>query len=459
MPTVVLNAYSKAYPFITNRIRAAVYLQSSPQALVATIIDTTAGHPERTWSFPGLPRNNYGFILEEINGSGTAIANLAKFDAVPGEIEGELVRDDEHIQVGGTPGFVAGNSSFVFDGTGGKPNYIGWSIVPSELTGRGILVRDFDYSWDEDTATLNMLQDGDVFADGNFWNIHFNPIADPAGNSYPTLRDFSIRLVTSTGLVDISDFGIKLIVEPDDNFITLGLPDIATVVEGRPVMVEVGGDNLCCVQFTSLFGQPIKFARGNIYAIPGESLSIYKFVRSGTPEWRVSEAVGNFQTVGRLISTDDIEDNVTNALLLNGNTRNKNQLARLYFDFIQNLPMVQVCHYDDWATGNNKYLYSYADSADPGNVDMFHLPDRTGLFERNNKVGKPGDWADESIKLLAGVQGVKVTSGTVTAAFGSVDNLNPSGLEYNLIESFPIVTAGATETKPANYLINKYVLI
>ena len=55
--------------------------------MVASIIDTTAGHPTRVYSFSGLPRNNYGFSLDEIDGSGNVVNNLALFDVVPGQVD------------------------------------------------------------------------------------------------------------------------------------------------------------------------------------------------------------------------------------------------------------------------------------------------------------------------------------------------------------------------------------
>ena len=115
MPTVVLDAYSKAYPSITNRIRASVFLETDPFALVASIIDTTVGHPARVWHFPGLPRANYGFSLDEIDSGGAVVANLALFSVVPSQIDGTLVRDDEQIKVGTTPGFDSGLNSVFFD--------------------------------------------------------------------------------------------------------------------------------------------------------------------------------------------------------------------------------------------------------------------------------------------------------------------------------------------------------
>src|ERR1044071_3050415 len=120
MSTVVLDAYSKAYPLITNRIRASVFLETDPEALIDSIIEVGT-HSARIWHFPGLPRANYGFSLDEIDGGGGVVNNLALFAVVPSTIDGLLTRDDEQIKVNTTTGFDAELTSVVFDGTDGKP--------------------------------------------------------------------------------------------------------------------------------------------------------------------------------------------------------------------------------------------------------------------------------------------------------------------------------------------------
>lgn len=484
MSTVVLNAYSKAYPTIINRLRASVYLQSSPQAFVASIIDAVAGHPARTWSFPGLPRNNYGFSLDEIDISDNVVTNLALFDVVPGEIDGTLVRDDEQIQVGVTPGFDTGLNSFVFDGTETapssgifKPNYIGWEIVPSELTGRGILVRGLDYSWDAATGTFTLLLPSDIFAANNWYNIHFEPIQNPVGNSYPSLRDFTIRLITSNTTLTAADFGNKLIVEPSSVYVEVTLPSLATIVEGRPLMVEISGsEDMCCVRFIPTGGDVLNFLRGKLYALPNESFTIYKYTRSpGIFEFRVCDVDGNFKTVGQSVADDMVPDrgfgdrSIFNKQLLDGSSVDKTQFARIYNEIVLYMPVAQVVNYDDWITGNNKYYYSLANSANPSFVDQFHFPDRRGIYERNNTSGgKPGDWQDWQ---MIDHQHEGVTGTLPSTLFGrglvnrSVGLYNGVGVGKTDLASKPVDETGAviskigSEIRVQNYAINKYVLI
>jgi len=467
--TTVLNAYSKGYPSITNRIKASVYTQSNPTAIVASIIDVTAGHPARTWSFPGLPRQNYGFSLDEINAGGFVVNNLALFAVVPGPVDGLLTRNDEQIKCGLTPGFVPGATSFVFDGTefpaaSGffKPNYIGWEIVPSELTGRGILVRDLlDYTWDKVTGTFQLTQAGDIFPASMFYNIHFNPVQNPIGGSYPTVKDFLINFIDSSTTLDDTYFGSKLICEPATEYIEVTLPDITTIPSGRPMMVEVGGSSLSCVKIIPYGSNTINFLSGNIYALPSESFWIYRYLSSDltVDEWRISESSGNFRVVGNSLSSDQVQSGIVNAQLLNGLQGDILLHARIYNEFVLNLPVSQVVDYDSWATGTggiNKLFFSLANSANPSFLGKFRFPDRRNFFERNNSSGKAGDYFTDKIKQA-----------TYNVLFNTRYNYG-SGMPFGLTDgvggataTIPLIIgdAGALETQPKNYLTNKYILL
>lgn len=462
MSTVVLDAYSKAYPLITNRIRASVFLETDPAALIATIIDSTSGHPARIWHFPGLPRSNYGFSLDEINGSDIVVNNLALFSVTPASIDGMLVRADEQIKVGVTTGFNEGLQTVVFDGTSGKPNYIGWSIVPSELTGRGILVKGLDYSWDSSTGTMVWLQTGDILATGTVYNIHFDPIVNPAGSSIPTVSDFSSRIVTTTGNILVGDFGNSLIVEPDGNYIELTLPDITTVPQGRAISVEtikLRGTAVQCVAILPFGADSINFLRGNLFMMNNESLQIYRLKRpDNSNEWRVRLADGNFKRVGESVPDDAISSGVYCKKLLDGGVVDKFQYARIYNEVILTLPSTQLVDFDSWNTGNNKYFFSRANSSDPDNLNKFHFPDRRGLFERNNNAGKAGDFTADTVgphSHTVNPPGANSQAGSGKTTTGG----DPLGADLPITQYNTGTHNAGGETAPKHHLINKYILI
>lgn len=466
MPTVSFDVYSKAFPQISNRIRAIVALPTSPNAAVMTIIDSTAGHPERVWSFNGLPRNNYIFSLDEINGADVPITNLALFNVRPGSIDGGVSRDDEQITVDITPGLVSGTNTFVFDGTGGpaKPNYLGWSIVPSELEGgRGIMIKDEDYTWDAVTGTFTLLIENDQFQSGVTYNIHFNDKAAPT-QAVPTILDAKVKLITASTTLTTEDIGCEVIVEPNADYIEVGLPDIGSSAEGRKTRISVFAATQVCVKILS--SATIKFGRGNIYILNNESIEIFAY----NGEWRVANAVGNFISCGTSVSHDMLQSTLFNVQLLDGTAGLKTKFARIYNEIVINLPATQRCNFDDWTTGNNKYLFSLANSSDPANANRFHFPDRRGLYERNNKIGKAGDYLNSDIVQhshnFAGDDSMinwntdptlwtpRKADGMGTARPGDLNSSNGSG---HFI--FKTSDTGGTETRPESYLINKYVLL
>lgn len=466
--TVNFNALSSAYPTITNRIRASIYKESDPLALVASQTED-APHPIRIWAFPGLPRDNYRFSLDEIDGSGNVVTNLALFDAVPSEVDGLLTRNDEQPQVGVTTGFVAGSTNFTFDGTGGKPNYVGWEIVPSELTGRGILVRGVDYSWDSATGTFSLLIPGDVFSDQTFYNIHFQPFQNPAGNSYPTLNDLQIKYVDSDYVMLVEDIGKKIIIEPLGDYLEITLLSLSLVPIGRKTMFEISGNefSVSSVKFITNGADKIAFLSGDIIAQRNESFSLYKAQRpSEALEWRMCDIEGNFNKVGEIIFEDQISDLVYNKQILDGSLGDVNKHARIY-KYISNLPIDQVVNFADWNTGNNKYKYSNA------NVDgEFHFPDRRDKYLRSTgNDTSSGEYLANQNKVHS--HNLATLSG---ADDGFLDNstkkLNANGglsgnLSYRLQAKPPATTVdigssgveGGTESRPETVILNQYVIL
>jgi len=393
--------------------------------------------------------------MEEIDTSDNPVTTLAKFDVVPGELDSEILfRADEQIKVGTTPGLVATTNTFTFDGTSGKPNYIGWDIVPSELTGRGILVRGLDYSWNKDTAVFTLLVTDDVFEDASWYNIHFIQISNPAGDSYPVITDFTINLITASTTLTASHFAKKLIVEPAANYVQVTLPSIITVPQGRRLMVEVSGDHIACVKFAVFGSDVINYLNGEIYAMPGESFSIYRYIRSGISEWRLCDVDANFRFCGQIVSDDLIPGTVYNKQKLDGTIGDVLTHARIYNEVVLRLPISQAVDYDVWATGLNRFYYSFANVG-----GQFHFPDRRDLWERATSItNKAGDYIPSAVGPHDhGLPSVHNESGTgLHVASGSNAPAEGPCSDRTQVNSG---TGSGTETTVRSYLTNKYVML
>lgn len=467
--TLVLNAYSNAYPSIVNRIRASVFAENDPSAIIQQIIDSTSGHPARTWSFPGLPRNNYGLSFDEIDGSGNVLLNIALFDIVPGEVDGYLTRDDEQIQGGVTTGFGAGLQTWTFDGTVGSPNYIGWKIVPSELTGRGILVEGLDYSWVPSTGVFTLLQIGDKLPQNQWYNIHFDPITSSEGASYPTVTDFQIVLLTVNTVMDNTYAGKKIICEPTSVYNEHTLPDIDTVPDGRKIMLEtskhIAGEPFC-VKILPFGSQTINFLYGNIYMCSNESLSVYRFTRPDTTkEWRVCDEYGNFRTVGDNVSTAHSYSAINfNRVFANGQILSTIAFARLYNDFVLNLPTGAVITAVQWLARKAAQGFTTQYSLDDG-TGNFYVPDTRALYERGFND------AQETVSGLYERDGVGTFMSTVKARptiakagtsnkIVALDTINDPNLGNIDVPNVQIVGDSPTGfTQPRNYSATKYILV
>jgi|GEM_PF-2443111 len=473
MSTVNLSIYTIAYPTITDRLKAVVYKRSDPLAEVASIIDSNVGHPARIWTFPGLDRTNYNFQLQQLNALGQVVDLLANFDVVPDAIAGTLVRAEEQIEADVTTGFLSGANSVTFDGTGGKADWRGWNINPERI-GIGTMKRGLDYSYDITTGTFALLVNGDTFQPNEWFNIVFDAQANTTGGSVSTNNDFPIQLITTNIVLTPADFGTHLIIEPAGVYMEVTLPDLATIVAGRKLTIEIGGVGFKCVKFQTIGGQVINYLQPDrivLFGCPNESFSIYKFVRdplNSVYEYRIAdEGSCNFKNVGETVKEYSTSDMVFNKVLRDGggaNGLNVTQFARHYNEFVLQLPPSRVVNYDDWATGNNRYLHSLANSSNPAFAGYYRIPDTRGLFERNNNTGNAGDYQLDDIKphnhgvglfngkTIKGDQGYSVSNASKVIVYGATNN---GSMQEFTADQWTAKT-GTTETRPVNVAVNNY---
>jgi len=122
-----------------------------------------------------------------------------------------IVKNDEQIRVGVTAGLVAGSSSFVFDGTLGKPDYRGYEIIISEVGRRSPMIKNFDYSWNPDTGSFALIIADDEFALNQWYNVHFQPartVVYPFG-SYLISNGFFIRDINIPNIAKVGDASLE----------------------------------------------------------------------------------------------------------------------------------------------------------------------------------------------------------------------------------------------------------
>lgn len=457
--TLVINAYSVPFPTITNRIRSYVATQLSPAAIIASKIEN-APHPSRVWSFPGLIRTNYVFVMEEIDGTGSFVRQLAYFDVVPGDLTTGLFRGEEQIKVGTTSGLVSGSASFTFDGSGGKLDYRGWDISIEEYAGVGTMIRGIDYSWDKATGIFSYLN-GLKFQPNQWYTVEFAPQTGGA-LSVPTVFDFSMRLITSNTTVDIEDFGNKVLVEPSGNYLELGLPPLDTVPSGRPLMIEtLSSQAFKCVKVLSNGTDVINFLNGSIYLMMNEKMFIYKFIVGGRKEWRVYNEIGNFINCGQLVSYD--LSNVFNKMLMNGAILDKFQYARLYNEVVLRLPVNQRVNYDGWSS--TQTFYSLANSTDPSFTNKFRIPNRLGLTEKINSSGRiVGSYEPDAVGVHEHIKtlyrkGVLTFGGDELSVTPNAVSAPGDVVPPYQFGSGTTGTGMSDETKVRNYSTNKYILV
>jgi len=452
MATVTLNIFTAAFPLITtNDLKYVVYAASDPGVEVASQTFSPV-HPARTVSFPGLNRINYIWKLLEMNGI-TVVAERASFNVVPDNSEFRYKSPIE-IQTDLTPGIVNGATSFVFDGTGGTYDWRGWNIF-TERVGMDTMQRDVEYSWDSVTGTFTLLLSGDSFQPTEKFNFEFELLIQTSSGVPPAELFSGVMIVTGTTTLVAGDAGKKIIIKGASPYFVITLPDISVTPASVPFYFESGVGSHVCVRIATAGSDVIDWMKGSRTDLkigPCEYLTLYKNTDGGA-KWRVHDYEGNFLKVGRIITTDaDIADEY-NAVEMDGSSLSINNYARLYEDFVQQLPPSQVVNFGDWATGDNKYKFSYASGG------LFKVPDRRNLFDRNSDGSVlPGVYSADKVGPISGATATINKGNSYTGPPNN--NIFGNGAASPESKDIPIaISTGNTETVPKHYVTRKFILV
>lgn len=459
MATVTPRIYTGAFPTISNPIKYALFAASDPLAEVESQT-FAAPHPMRAVSFPGLERINYILRIYEMSG-GLPIRTLVDdFNFNPDNNE-LAYKAPEIIICGITPGFDAGASSFVFDGTAGKPDWRTWTPI-MQPPGFSPWLEGYNYTWDAVTGTLTMI-DGQTFESEFRVLAEFETIVDAgATGGVPTGRMFGEVLEVTTNItLTADDFGKKILINPASTYLKITLPAITSVVQNKTIFFETGVDTGTpyCVEIEASGGATWAFGsagRTSMFMVANETFTAYRYGAS----WHVQDAVGNYKTVGEQVASDN--DAIYGGIIMQGQALSSTQYKRLYNEYVLQLPAGQVVNYVDWATNPTKW--SYVDGF--GN---FRVPDRRGMHERNADASHvPGVYLPAAVgphtHLLFGADApgndlIDSTSGV------SMFNTDGGNLGYRLTKSTGNAIAGisgtntGTENFVKSYFINRFVKI
>jgi len=450
--TVNLSIYTAAFPAITvHDLKYVVYKSADFPAEEASQTFSPP-HGARTVSFPGLERTNYIWKLIEMDGA-TPVLEKASFNVVPdGDTDIEWKPPIE-IEADVTPNFSSGTNTFTFDTPGSDMDWRGWDIYVDRV-GQGTMKKNTQYSWDSVTGTFTLLLAGDEFQPNELFNVEFGIKQRQSSGGIPAISIFAgTMIVTGTTTLVAGDIGKKIIIKGASPYFEITLPDISLVTASKLFYFESGIGSHKCVKIKTASGQLIDWMKGSRTDVKigvCEDIAIYR--ETGTTNWRVHNANGNFLSVGRIIVSDADPVDEFNAVLMDGSSLSTSDYARLYEDFVQQLPPAQVCNFADWGTGTNRYKFSYASGG------VFKVPDRRNLYVRNTDGSLlPGVYQADAAYIdpvTTGLKGVKYT-GTNTGT--SFDN---SVGEINNREGFDLQgVSGVTETRPKTVISRMFVLV
>lgn len=471
MSTTKFRVMTAEFPTITNDLKYVIYKASAPLAEVDSFTFSSP-HPARTVNFLGpLEITNYIFKLFEMSGASIVRQVINDLNFTPdGEVQ---YFAPVMIKVDTSPGLNSGTSSFVFDGTGGTPDWRGRHIFV-ERVGSGTMDKDFtvQYTWDSATATfvLTYVDPGgttDAFQVGELFNVEFEMLFGNTGSQASDLFS-DVLVITNDTALTAADIGKKIIIKGAVPYLEVTLPDIDTVLEKKVTWFEFGVGSHINAKLKTFTGQVIDWGRGSLDHITGgvcESIAIFK--EPITNVWRVHDSDGNFLKLGRIIANDGEAAQEFNVQALDGTQLNVADYVRIYEDFVQKLPPSQVCNFSDWGTLDvptntypNKTKFSYS------NGTFFHVPDRRNLYQRNTDGSRLAGLyminqnKAHSHRVLTGGAGGSANPGKSLIrqsyngdAYGSGQGVGTSSLGPY------IEITGNSEALPETYITNQYILI
>lgn len=485
--TTDLQISTNAFPSITaDDVQIAIYDQSDSGAIV-TSQQFHPPHNQRAWNFPGLPIANYLFRIFQMVGTSGTVRQQMGGDTfvVPNQPSTVTYFPPEQIVADNTLGFSSGVNSVVFDGTGGKEDWRGRDIgTLVRMGGEGVMKKGVEYSWNTNTGTLQLLNTDDVFNPAEWFNVSFVLQVGAAPASIPTILPPFLTPTVITADYNVNagtDFGGVLIIRPASVYLEITMPAIATVPVNKRIKFEFdptpfsGGNPVQqCAKIIFQAGEVLTWLGGvkpALFIINLESIFLYPFIDTdAVKRWRVDSPFGNWLRVGDQVVDDALSANVFNKVPLDGASLDNKQYARLYNEYVLSLTG-QVCNYDDWPTGNNKYLFSIANSSNPANAGKFRIPDRRNIFERNTDGARlPGNFQAAQVPSHNHNNGVADDSpphadhlsiyGTVTT------DVSGSGANQpDIASGTPATRQGITSTtggadgRPANIAVRKYLIV
>jgi hypothetical protein len=298
---------------------------------------------------------------------------------------------------------------------------------------------------------FKLLKTGEVLVEGTRYELMLYSLVGGAPVTSNDVKPLIIGSVSvSTNITyDVVNHVNKLLqLRGGSTQLTITLADVGDVPDNTIIVIEAMINNTVEHKIQTSTGQNIYMnntSYGALYMRAGEVLWLY---RSDDGYYVINQDFAKMYN--ELVAYPRASYKVgLNELNCNGQQIEKAKYRRA-LEVAQSLgaSFIDKATYD---SDPQKYKGCWVD------VDSTYiqLPDLTNGFLRGIKTGdtgrpfnNPGGFQDESLNISSGVKGVKVT-GTGTIA-SSVDSVNSTGQEFDLLHVFDISPKQGTETRPVN---------
>jgi hypothetical protein len=380
-----------------NNIRVDLFLYAT-NALIAqgTPVASVSGVvPAHQFLFTNLlPQTVYYYRVFEVNGSNVIQFQRGEDTFVTIPAAGSYRSyDPVDIVADYDPNFTSGTNTFTMDGTNGSPDWRGRELDVNN-PGFGFMFKgntgdDQGYTWNSNTGTFTATHTDFLFAPSQRLHVLFLPkqIASPV-----TLRErFSgVLLVTDDISLTTADAEKIIDVQGDVPSLTISLPPIAGFFDLIGFTFQFGKGNHKNATVASVDGANIEYLNANkAYIHSCNCESFYLFRKNNV--WSITNADGNYKTVGEMVIADTEPSDAYNMYELDGGECDVNEDARLY-EWISTLPAPQLVTYDSWSINQTKWSTANGSG-------KFRRPNRAGLVAKSVSGSRVvGDYEQDQLK-------------------------------------------------------------
>jgi len=336
-----------------NWLVVAIYKASSPMVVEAYQSFPAPHVTPQDVTFTGVdPEVYYVKTYESVDG--TPAGTLRHDFIYDPSFQVAEIREDLFLQVGITPGMVAGTTTY------DDVTLDGWTYSIELRQSYGTLQPTVD--WDYTATGWKLLMPDYVFQPEEVYVLRFYPKITTFTPIVQTANLFSnYKIVTTDEVLLPADIGKVILIQGASTSLTITLPLVADIIALKPICLISNGGSHINANIVTQGGDVVQMLNSNLSTITmGQSEQLWLMLVD--TYYTVPFSQGGFNTVGQIVN--DYVTNRLNTIFAAGQLLSRATYSRLWA-YVQTLDASMLVSDANWSNVvlNNKSRYSTGDGA------------------------------------------------------------------------------------------------